>query len=186
MRSTEVYRVSREVLAPWCKAQGFRRARSALLGWYKSADDQYLAFWLRVSQEGWDPYAGSKFTVELQLSERPELGYGLLRLRLLELLTDLELAEVWRMQNLVIAKLGKPPTDYRALHIDDDVREWYLQKFEPVAESYTRSDDTWLRYADEEDVRMWAQFLLRSLPGAVERFHQWTIARTRDDHPSGP
>ena len=34
MRSTEVYRVLREQIAPWAEAEGFKRGKS-LLSWYR-------------------------------------------------------------------------------------------------------------------------------------------------------
>ncbi len=141
-----------------------------MLGWHKSADSGYLTFWLQVSQDGWGAYAGSKFTVEFQLSDRPEVGTGWVRQRLFGLLTDPELEQATDLQNAVISKLERPPPEYYALHINEGVTEWYLRKFEPVSELYTRGDDAWLRYTDEEDVRTWALFLLDVLPGAIDRF----------------
>lgn len=185
MKSIEVYRIAREAFTPWCTAAGFCQTKSNMPGWYKHTDAGYLIFWLQVSQDSWDPYAGSKFVVEFQLAERPEIGHGQLRLRLPQLLSDPELEEVRRMQNLVIAKLSIPPMDYYAWHINEDVSEAYRRKFEPVAEPYTRSDDVWLRYAEEEDVRLWVQFLLRTLPTVIERFERWAVARIRDDRPNG-
>lgn len=170
MRSTDMYRTATEVLAPWCKAQGFKRAKTGMLGWYRPADDGFLVFWLQVFTYGWNPYAGSRFTVELQLSPEPIVGWGVTRQRLFQLLTKCELERATALQNAVIAKLNYPPPEYEVLHMEQEVVKWYLREFEPVREPYTTRDDTWLRYGDAEDVRTWASFLLEVLPGAIHRF----------------
>ncbi len=170
MRSTDVYRTARQILAPWCKARGFKRAKTGMLGWYELTDSGYLTFWLQVSQDGWDAYAGSEFTVELQMSDQAVVGTGQIRRRLFDLLTDHELRRATDLQNTVIAKLKRPPPEYDVLHISQEIAEWNLRKFEPTSEPYTRWDDTWLRYADTEDVQTWARFLLDVLPRAVDGF----------------
>ncbi len=170
MRSTEVYRTAREILAPWCKSGGFKRAKTVMLGWHRPTDGDYLTFWLQVSQDGWNAYAGSRFTVEFELSEEPVVGTGRIHQRLFDLLTDCELRRATDLQNAVIAKLERPPPEYDVLHMGEAIAEWYLGKFEPVREPYTRRDDTWLRYADADDGRTWALFILDVLPGAIDRF----------------
>jgi hypothetical protein len=181
VKSTDVYRTAREILAPWFKAEGFKRTRGGMLGWYKPVGDQYLLVWLQLSTDGWDTYAGSEFTVEFQRSGRPVIGEGLVRNRLVGLLTIAELEEARHRQNRVVSKLTKPPPDHDTLRIAPNVAEWYCAKFQPVSEPYRRTDDVWLRYKDEEDVRMWAQFLLRVLPAARERFLRWAAMQPDDE-----
>ncbi len=154
-----------------------------MLGWYKQVDDQYLSFWLQVSWHGWDPYAGSEFTVELQLAEEPVLGIGVpeSRARLFDLLKDSQLEQARRLQNRVLAKLKLPPSDYSVLQLDAHTSEWYLERFKPVTEPYTQRSDTWLRYHDEEDVRLWAQFLLEALPEAIKNLAPLVASRQRQD-----
>lgn len=169
MKSTEVYRIARQVLAPWCKEHGFRRTKGGVRGWYKPIGEKFIVFWFQVSQDGWDEYAGSKFTVEFQISDEPVIGAGEpnQRWRLPKFLNEDELEAVRGMQDAVIAKLEKPSRSYFIFQLADDVVSWYLAKFERVIEPYRRTDDIWLRYKDEEDVERWAVFVKGKLPGVV-------------------
>src|SRR5947209_20581405 len=89
-KASEVYSIARSVLSPWCRMQGLKRTRGGMLGWYAPLERNYWAFWLQVSSEGWDPYAGSKFVVELQISKRQDIGTGEYRRRIAEILIDTE------------------------------------------------------------------------------------------------
>ena len=59
-----------------------------MASWCKPYGDQFLVFWFQCSSDGWDPYAGSQFTVEFQIANRPVLGLGVNRKRLALLLTE--------------------------------------------------------------------------------------------------
>jgi len=171
MKSTEVYREAREVLAPWCKAHGFKRLAGGLLGWHKPFGEMHLIFWLQCSQEGWDPYAGSKFVTEFQFSPLPRIGAhgaGCVRHRLPSFLTNDELEFVRENQNKVIRSLPKPPAHHFVLQMDQRTVDWYLAKFKKVEVPYKVTDDIWLRYVNHEDVRCWARFLLGVLPRIVQ------------------
>ena len=164
MKSTDVYREARSVLAGWSKAHGFKRTGSGILGWTRAVRDEHLFVWFQVSQDGWDPYAGSKFVVEIQKSRTAEMfsaSREALRFRLPHFLTDAELAEVLAVQNEIIRSLIRPPGDYFVLKMDGDVPSWYLKKFEVVSEPYRRGDDIWFRYHEPAHVRRWAEFVLR-------------------------
>ena len=54
MKSTAVYRQIRDVLGPWFKANGFKRAKG-MLSWVRPAGSQFLVVWVQISQHGWDP-----------------------------------------------------------------------------------------------------------------------------------
>lgn len=169
MKSTEVYSVIRQVLAPWCKEQGFRRTAGGMLGWYMPIGDQYMVFWFQVSREGWDEYAGSKFIVEFQIAAKPVIGAGPHKQggRLPKFLNADDLGRVRHMQNAVIAKLNKPNRSYHIFRLGDEVVNWYLAKFNPIAEPYSNTDDIWLRYREKEDVERWAIFVKGLLPKVV-------------------
>lgn len=168
LKSTDVYRKMRDVVGPWCKANGFKRGKSGLLSYVKPVGEEFLAFWFQVTQRGWDDYTGSAFIVEFQLSPEPDL-YSLRgpRRRLPELLTEMDLARVRHMQNAVIADLPQPPSDHPVLAMGPEVAEWFLEKFKPLSESYTTNSDIWLRYHSAEHVRQWAEFVLSVLPRAT-------------------
>ena len=169
VKSTEVYRTARQVLASWCKEHGFGRNKGGMLGWYKPIGEKFIVFWFQVSQDGWDEYAGSKFVVEFQISDKPIIGAGESnrRWRLPKFLNEDELETVRSVQNAVIAKLKKPSQSYFILQLPDDVVSRYLAKFERVVKQYHPTDDIWLRYKDEEDVERWAVFVKEKLPEVV-------------------
>lgn len=171
MSSTEVYRIARLALGPWCKQNGFKRTSGGMLGWYKLVGDQFLVFWFQVSNYGWDRDYGSAFVIEFQISRRPVIGDAInRRWRLPKFLTEWELEYVRRMQNVVIAKLERPNRDYCLGRCGpfEAVIKSYLAKFDPVVNRYTERDDIWLRYKDKEDVEQWIEFVRRVLPRILE------------------
>jgi hypothetical protein len=173
MKSTEVYRVLKEHLAPAFHAAGFKRAK-AMLSWARPQRERYLVVWCQVSQDGWDDCAGSKFTVEFQLSYTPIVGAPHdRRQRLPTMLDGQGREEIRSIQNLVIESLPTPPSSHPTLHISEAVRTWYLDKFRRVDHPYGDQDDIWLRYRDKEHVATWAQFIIRNLPRCLDRADGW-------------
>ncbi len=170
MKSTEVYRIIRDVIAPWCKTQGFKRTKGGMLGWYKPVGNKFLVFWFQCSMDGWDNFAGSRFVVDTQLSDEPIVGSSIQHQRLPHFLDDAQLEQVRQIQNMVTERLKAPPETYFVLHISPSVREWYLAKFQPITRKYANTDDIWLRYFFPEDVRRWAEFALDHLPSILESF----------------
>lgn len=171
MRSTEVYRTLRGVVKPWCKSAGFQKGTGGMLSYHRRVSPGHETFWFQCSQWGWDAYTGSQFTVELQRASKWAPGNGDLRSRFARLMTRDELERVRRLQNLVISRLTRPPRDHW-IHDDDvdaDLRRSYFESFDPI-ELPHRTDDVWLRYRDEADVRRWGDFLLPLLPSLLERF----------------
>jgi hypothetical protein len=173
MKSPEVYRTLRIALAPEFKAAGFNRAKG-LLSWAHRRGERYLVVWCQVSQSGWDSYAGSKFTVELQLSSEPVVGARAVhRQRLATMLNGIEREELRSIQNGIIDSLEQPPASYPLLHISAAVRIHYLKLFERIEEPYGERDDVWLRYKNRQHVAEWAQFIIRILPGCFRSAQAW-------------
>jgi hypothetical protein len=170
MKSREVYREIREILAPWCKTHGFRRVKSGLLGWYKPVGDEWCLFWFQCSDWGWNDLTGSEFTAEFQLSAAPVIGTGARRKRLLQLMDVAQLERVRQIQNRVIAGLRLPPEDHPMLRISPHITEWYLSMFQPVTPQTLNPNQLWFRYYTVEDIRRWAAFILDQLPVALRSF----------------
>jgi hypothetical protein len=172
MKSTDVYRVIRGVIGPWCKQNGFRKGPGGMLCYVRPQDTRFLLFWFQCSQDGWDAFAGSKFVVEFQFSTLDRLGAfedECVRDRFPHFLDVPDLKRIREMQNIVIGKLPPPPEDYFMLHAGDKLKNWYLDKFKLVERDYKPDDDIWLRYHDEEDVISWSEFVLEMLPKVLAR-----------------
>jgi hypothetical protein len=173
MKSEDLYRVLRQELASWFKEHGFRRGKRGQLGWYREP-----AFvWFQCDNWGWDPYAGSSFFVNFQGPGSPEPWGGPTE-RLQHFLSEPELEEARAIQNRVITKLSLPPAEYVRMLRDgfaktspnpDLLIKALLDQFKPVDYPYRCNQDFSLRYHDPEDVSRWASFLLRVLPGIVQR-----------------
>ena len=172
MKSTDTYRIIRQVIGPWCKQNAFRKGPGGMLCYVRPQDSRSVVFWFQCAQVGWDAYAGSSFVVEFQFSTlaRPgAFGDDCVRDRLPGFLDKLDLERIRQMQNDVIKKLKLPPEDYYMLAVPENVKRWYLDKFKPVELPFKRSGDIWLRYHDEEDLTMWAEFVLERLPKVLAR-----------------
>ncbi len=171
--SRRVYSIAREVLGQLAKDLGFRREKT-MLSWTRPQGSQHLTFWFQVSQSGWDRYAGSQFTVEFQLSARPEVGSGSgpQRARLPELVTDADREELRRRENIVISRLVRPPRSYIEWlsSASAEVESLYLRQFESVDEPYSQVNDIWFRYGSEQDVRDWCEFVRAMLPAVIDKF----------------
>jgi hypothetical protein len=173
MKSTEVYKLLREEVGPWSKEQGFRPAKT-MLSWHRPYKDKHIVFWFQVSRDGWDAFAGSKLTVEFQLSTEPVVGSkSIRRQRFGEFLSDSTREELRAIQNSIISSLPKPPSDHLILQLPGNVRDWYLRGFQPVPAPYSQGADIWLRYHTSDHVRNWARFVLRQLPECVSQVEEW-------------
>jgi hypothetical protein len=173
MRSEELYRVLRQELGGWFKSRGFLRSKRGQLGWHKGR----LFVWFQCDKWGWDPYAGSGFFVNLQMSGPPE-PWGGPSERLQRFLSETELDEARTLQNRVISKLSPPPAAELSVLREafaktspdpDALISALLREFEPVGQRYRPNQDFSLRYHDVDDVSQWAEFLLRVLPGILEK-----------------
>lgn len=166
MKSPQVYSLLRDQLGPTLKELGFKREKP-MLSWSRHHADLYTVIWCQVSQDGFDPYAGSRFTVELQRSKEPILGMkATARERFARLLTPETREEVRFIQNQVIASLSKPTV--LPSHITAETSAWYLKKFDAQATPYTSQCDIWLRYAQPPHVDRWGALLAKLAPGMIQ------------------
>ncbi|HEY1707716.1 MAG TPA: hypothetical protein VGG10_05590 [Rhizomicrobium sp.] len=172
MKSPEVYRVLKLYLAEPLKALGFKRAKG-LLSWARPQDDRYLIFWCQISLDGWDNYAGSKFTAEFQLSDEAIVSArSIRRERLPRMLDDLGREELRAIQNRVITSLHRPPPHHPSLQIEQ-LRDYHFKKFQRIDQPYGEREDIWLRYATEEHVQQWSRFIIGFLPTCLRQTENW-------------
>ena len=172
IRANEVYRTLRETLAPWFKIEGFRRTKGGMLGWYRPHDERYLVIGFYCwPPPGGDPLYGSCFTVEFSISKQPGIGWaGRNTARLNELLGTTQFDLFLEQQNSVIARLQKPGRNHSIFKMPATLIESYLSEFDPLTRDNAYRYSQWLRYQDEEDVRHWAEFLLKLMPELVPKF----------------
>ena len=184
MKSTELYRHLRAGLGTWFRAEGFKRAEKAQLGWHRPG----VFVWFQCDKWGWDRYAGSSFFVNFQAGGRPEPWGGPME-RLQHYLRPDELEVVRGLQNNVIRKLSPPPPGHvEALRAafsktskdPDGMIEALLAGFRPVEQPYCASHDFSLRYFDPDDIRNWSSFLLEVMPRIVEQLQHGGAAQQSD------
>jgi hypothetical protein len=174
MKSSEVYTLLRAEMAPTLKAAGFVRQK-AFLSWSRPSGRSNTVVWCQVSQDGWDPYSGSKFVVEFQRSSEPEPGTPAeSRRRLAKLLNSQQAEQVRATQNQVIASLQRPPANYAALRVSPEITRSYLGRFEKAARPYAPGEDIWLRYGEPAHVKAWATLLVEFMPSLLAAFESGT------------
>jgi hypothetical protein len=173
MNSSEVYATLKGHMASAFQAAGCKRAK-AMLSWTRPQRERFLVVWFQVSRDGWDSYAGSRFTVEFQLSDEPIVGArSIRRQRFPSMLDASGREEIRRLQNDVIASLHYPPPNHPVLKISEPTRAWYVEKFRKIDQPYAEKEDIWFRYGTQEHVTIWANFITRKLPDCFRQAESW-------------
>jgi len=170
IKANEVYRTLREGLRPWFQAEGFRRTKGGMLGWYKAVREAYLVVgFYCMPPAGGDPFYGSSFTVQFELSRTSSIGASNVA-RLDTLLSQAQLNRLLDIQNAVVAKLKKPDKNHHIFRTPQVLIDQYLSEFEPLTRDKVHWYNQWLSYHDAEDVRQWTKFLLELFPKLVNSF----------------
>jgi hypothetical protein len=175
MKSTDVYRTIHGIVGPWAKENGFKRAKSGWLAYQKPYAGKHLAFWFQCDKWGWDKYSGSSFTVEFQFHESRELGQWSNE-RINKFLTREELDDARARQNAIIEKIPPPPKAWvdlfesnarRLYENPENILSGFWLPWTRIDEPFQPTHDLWLRYWEHEDVKAWAELVLRVLPRAL-------------------
>jgi hypothetical protein len=172
MKSDEVYKLLKSEVGPWFKAAGFKRAKN-MLSWYRSHGEDFVVIWFQVSQDGWDEYAGSKFTMEFQKSSTAVVGAGRSRKRISCFCSASEREAIRLIQNGIVRSLEIPPKSHFAFHVSPQVTEWYKEKFLSESTPYQESHDIWFRYSKPDHVLSWGKYLVAKLPDCVSAVEAW-------------
>jgi len=105
------------------KSKGFRTTKSGMLGFYKKLKKLYLIIWFQCSRDGYDQFAGSKFIVEIQISETNEIGTtSIVRQRIPFFLSAKDFESITKIENEVKEKLQKPPKCYFIFSLAEDIQ----------------------------------------------------------------
>jgi hypothetical protein len=172
VKSTQVYSLLKTELSGWFKNEGFKYSKG-LLSWQRQHGAAYTLVWCQISQDGFDAYSGSRFTVEFQRSVAPTIGGPGQRERIAKFLSPHEKEDVRKIQNQVIARLQRPPSSYPLLHVSKEVTRIYLSRFEQDKEPYHENLDIWFRYFSPADVSAWGQFILSKIPHCIKIVEAW-------------
>ena len=170
MKSTEVYKEINKTIFPKLKSYGFKKTKSGMLGFYKKIKDYNLVIWFQCSQEGFDPYAGSKFIVEIQLGQSNEIGTSFDRNRIPHFLTRSELDNIVKIENEIKNRLQKPPQNHFIFSLEDSIQRWYMRKFEKEDKIYSNISDIWFIYYDSNDIQKWMEIIEPVFDRIVSKF----------------
>ena len=167
MRSTEVYRELRRVVAPRMKQLGFRRAKFGYLGYIRPFAAREIIVWFQCYGAPWSEWEGSSFCVNicvLRSSDRVDPDDW--NQRLWFLLNRCERQEFVRLTNRVIAKFDPASAVALMQELFPRNRELHravARRLSPLKRVPVLMVEQWHRYYDSEDVRMWGTFVLGSL-----------------------
>ena len=160
MKSTEVYKEIHTAMFPWLKANGFKKTKSGMLGYYKFLKKSYLVIWFQCSQDGFDVYSESKFIIELQISTTNEIGVdAIVRSRIPFYLSKNDFVDIEKATNEIRRKLKRPPETYYIFQLAKNIQQWYKSKFEKTTVSYNKTSDIWFGYFDHADIKKWVRIL---------------------------
>lgn len=173
MKSTAVYKEISKIIFPNLKSNGFKKTKSGMLGYYKQLKEHYLVFWFQCSRDGFDEFAGSKFIVEIQISNSNEIGTDtIVRHRIPFFLTERDFTEIARTENQIKDKLQKPPKTYFIFNLAEDIQNRYKKKFEKANNSYDKSSDIWFLYFDKTDIKKWIEIIEPMINKIIYDFEQ--------------
>ncbi len=163
MKSTEVYKEISKIIFPNLQSKGFKKTKSGMVGFYKQLKELYLVIWFQCSRDGFDQFAGSKFIVEIQISETNEIGSAsVVRQRIPFFLTDKDFDNITKIENEIKDKLQKPQKSYFIFSLLDGIQNWYKKKFEKTTTKYNNESDIWFVYYDKADIKKWTRLIIGS------------------------
>ena len=164
----EVYRELRDALAPWAQAAGFRRVRGAAPGWEKPVDEgRRLVVRFEGSSRFVDPDSGHSLagwfeTLAADQVERQEL--------FTTCLLQPELDRLARVHGRINARRPRMSDDMKIHFNADTLLGLHLRELYDESPTYREGQHVPLAYYDIADVRDLLEFVVDTVPVALERF----------------
>lgn len=167
MIAKEVYRVLKQVLSPWFKANGFKLGKESALTYVKRIDQEVFVVRFQCHHHGWEKHKGSKFTVWIGRGNDQD-GCCNPESRLTRLMSFEALELVRARQNRVLRSVPPPPPEYinemrigfeKVFADPKPYFDIFLSDWKVIDHPYSSSDDIWFRYFCADDVRTWAILL---------------------------
>lgn len=160
MDSIETYREIRTLVAPWFKANGFKRAKSSIPAYQKQVDKRILLIWFRVNRFGWGEAMGYDFVVKCQLSKSEKVDDDSASCIIADLkcfLTRAEFEEARRIQRRILESIKPRSTD----RISQEL--WKLSNEMENESTHEHLNYRFMHY-DVDDLKDWLEFILPALP----------------------
>jgi hypothetical protein len=121
-----------------------------------------------VDSKAKDPYRGGAFTLEFETSDDARFEEKLAgRVRIDQLLDDLQRPAFLDVRNAVARRLPRPPSEHVAA-MDASLHEQYFKPFQQVDE-LEMGHRFWMRFRTREDLVDWCSLIAAQLPTLVSR-----------------
>ena len=121
-----------------------------------------------VDSKAIDPYQGRAFTLEFEVSDDARFEEKLAgRVRIDQLLDDVQRAAFLRVRNAIARRLPRPPAEHLAA-IDPSLHEQYFKPFHEETE-LEKGHRFWMRFRTAEDLADWPGLIASELPTRVAR-----------------
>ncbi len=174
MKIADGHSVVKEKLGLRFKSAGFRKSKDYTLGFARPFESKLLVLWFQAEKWGWDAYQGGGFRFLVTTIPGGSSTWDYEE-SFQYFLSDQEVEEARRIQNIVIEAFSKPPESYFkqvAAQFRGEVarliEETMRGRFLPVKVPYSWRVDFFLRYFNEQHVCRWCEFLKPILPRAVQ------------------
>jgi len=181
-RSSVVYREIRTALDPWCKQNGYRRARGSEPCWIRSlnaSEDVSVGF--RVNAWGSGATGGSHFhgTLELAPTNSDVGGAPIRQCDVSLCLLQSELDELRQIQTVINRRRPRTPELEAWMREDSGVGEHTRAMYSGNEKPYELGDFVTFGYYGIDDVRLHCDFLARHISDIVVRFAAAGCARPK-------
>ena len=188
MKNREVFKIIAQHIEPLLVERGFAPARDPAnrpnTGWSRPFDSRHFNLWCQCGKSSFDPFTGSRFTIELELSPQPVPGVSAFdqRARFARLLDAADLRSMLDVHNEIVSKF-RMPSDEEYEQVmgfpQMDAAHTFAAKFarrdRPIG-----NEDFWMQYRDKEDVTLWADFIRHRLAKAISRFEARITGQSAD------
>lgn len=176
MKNRDIFKILRQHVDDPASKLGFESQRNTTtdVTWVRKRSGRYDVVYCQLDKWAWDPWAGTKFTVNFQNSKKPGIGVssGTKFARVGDVLRGKYKKAAEQIQNAAIAKIRVPSADEYEEEMgfaDDFLLDEYKELSKPERFGRKR-DDLWLRIVDADDAREWAEFIGAWLPNGLDQF----------------
>ena len=134
----------------------------------------YYNLWCQCAPIVFEPFTGSRFTIELELSPQPVPGVSAFnqRARFPRLLDAADLRSMLDVHNEIVGKFRMPSDEeyervmgFPQMDAPQTFAARFARRDRPIG-----NEDFWMQYRDKEDVTLWAVFIRDRLAKTISSF----------------